>query len=89
MKAKIRDMAEEKQYWLDDPRNVKKIVCTLYALCALLLVSDGLYEKHVHFTFENWFGFFGWFGFVACVGLVLAAKVLRRFLKREEDYYDK
>ena len=81
-------MDSEKKYWLDDPRNVNKIVYTLYAVCALLIVCDLLYHKHVHFDFEHWFGFFGFFGFVVCVALVLAARLLRVVLKREEDYYD-
>ena len=81
-------MDTEKKYWLDDPRNVKKIVYTLYAVCTLLVGADSFYHKHTHFYFENWFGIFGWFGFTACVGLVLAAKVMRKLLKREEDYYD-
>jgi hypothetical protein len=80
--------SEKKKYWLDDPRNVNKIVYTLYAICALLVLGDLLYHKHTHFEFEHWFGFFGFFGFVACVALVLAAKLLRVVLKREEDYYD-
>ena len=45
------------------------------------------YEKHDHFKFEKWFGLFGWFGFIAYVSLVLMARVLRKALKREEDYY--
>jgi uncharacterized membrane protein len=81
-------MNSEKDYWLDDPRNVNKIVYTLYAVCALLVLGDLLYHKHVHFDFEHWFGFAGFFGFVACVALVLAARLLRVVLKREEDYYD-
>ena len=152
----------EKQYWLDDPRNVKTIVYTLYAVCALLFafdmicgepllfsapaqmskdldrailpetleqafedhghsLADGtvvsvenknrdwlitdqanrdtyiinlagdhldIYRMDTHFAFENWFGFFGWYGFIACVGLVLVAKEMRRFLMRKEDYYE-
>ncbi len=88
-------MNSENKYWLDDPRNVNKIVYALYAICALLVGADLVYHKHIHFTYENeaynfedWFGFFGFFGFVACVGLVLAARLLRIVLKREEDYYD-
>ena len=76
----------ERKYWLDTSRNVNKIVYTLYAVCALLLllpVTDN------HFVFERWPGFFGFFGFIACVGLVLAAKLLRVMLKRDEDYYDR
>lgn len=81
-------MNSEKKYGLDNPRNVRKIVYTLYAVCALLIVGDLFYRKHIHFDFEDWPGFFAWFGFLACVCLVLAAKGMRKLLKREEDYYD-
>ena len=82
------NMKPEKKYWLDDPRNVKKIVYSLYVVCALLLLADFTYHKHTHFDIEGWWGFFGIFGLVACVALVLVAKALRVILKREEDYYD-
>ena len=52
------------------------------------MLADFAYEKETHFEIEERFGFFGIFGLLACGGLVLAAKVLRVFLKREEDYYD-
>ena len=78
----------EKRYWLDDLRNVDKIVYALYATCGLLLVIDPFVHKHGPFAIEHWFGFYGIFGFVACVALVLAAKQLRRILMRSEDYYD-
>ena len=79
---------DEKRYWLDDLRNVDKIVYALYAICGLLLVIDPLVHKHGPFAIEHWLGFYGIFGFVACVALVLAAKQLRRILMRPEDYYD-
>ena len=78
----------EKRYWLDDLRNVDKIVYALYAICGVLLVVDPLIHKHGPFAIEHWLGFYGIFGFVACVALVLAAKQLRRILMRPEDYYD-
>lgn len=85
----------ERTHKLDDPRIVNRIVYALSIVCVLLLAADLLYHKHIHFKYENewynfedWFGFFGFFGFIACVGLVLAAKLLRVVLKREEDYYD-
>ena len=74
--------------WLDDPGNVDKLVYGLYGLCAILLVSDLLYEKHPHFAFEGWFGFFGFFGFLACSVVVFISKALRKVVIREEDYYD-
>lgn len=83
-------MDTEKKYWLDDRRNVSKVIYGLYAVCAFLVGLDLLRDhEHSHFEFENWFGFFGWFGFVACVCLVVLAKQMRKVLKREEDYYDR
>ncbi len=81
-------MDDEKKYWLDEPNNVKKVFWAVCLLCAAVFVADAFYHKHIHFAVEGWFGFYGIFGFVACVGLVLAAKVLRKILIRPEDYYD-
>ena len=78
----------EKQYWLDDLRNVQKIFWVLVIVCAALFLADALYEKHVVYEFENWFGFFGLFGFFGSFALVLIARELRKFLMRKEDYYD-
>jgi hypothetical protein len=58
------------------------------ALCALLLAVDPLVEKHGHYAAENWIGAYGLYGFVSCVLLVLAAKELRKLIRRREDYYD-
>ena len=79
---------EEPKYWLDDPRNVVKIIRVLFVLCALLVGIDLVYHKHGHFSFEEWPGFFAVFGVVACVGLAMVARGLRVLLKRREDYYD-
>ena len=73
---------EEKTRWLDDPANIDRLVYGLGALSAVFVLLD-LMTGH-----ERLFGFYAWFGFIACVGLVLAAKVLRMLLMRPEDYYD-
>lgn len=78
-----------KQYWLDKPGNVDKVVYGLYALCAGLFAADFFYHKHTEFGFENWFGFYAVFGFAACVALVIASKwLLRPAVMRSEDYYN-
>lgn len=79
----------EKAYWLDQPRNVERIVWCVYGVCALLLLVDVLVHKHGPYAIEHLFGFYGIFGFVACVGLVIAAKGLRVILMRPENYYDR
>lgn len=75
--------------WLDEPRNVDRVVRGLYILCALMFLADLLYAKHPFFDFENLFGFYALFGFIGSVTLVLAAKQLRRVLMRREDYYER
>ena len=84
-KAKGRD---EKRYWLDNPRNVKKIVWALVVICVGLFFADGFYEKHDEVGVTHLFGFYAIFGFTVYVGLVLVAKWLRTFLMRPEDYYE-
>jgi len=80
---------DDRKVWLDEPRNVKKVIRGLFAVCAVVALADLLpYKEHLHFGFEYWPGFFSIFGFVACVFLVLAATQLRKILKRGEDYYD-
>ena len=83
-------MQEQKKEntWFDKPANIKKIIAALCVVCALLMVADFFYHKHPYFAAESLFGFYAFYGFVMCVLLVLAAKVMRVFLMRDEDYYD-
>jgi hypothetical protein len=93
MSAHPKDSEERR--WLDDPKNVDRIVHGLYLVCALLLSIDLLdlvgllYHKHVHFSFEKLPGFYGLYGLFGSIGLVLTAKQLRKVLMKDEDYYDR
>ncbi|MDQ5911168.1 MAG: hypothetical protein QG599_3265 [Pseudomonadota bacterium] len=77
----------ERKYWLDDPRHVTGIFYGLALICAGLFLADVFYHKHTYFSFEGWFGFFALYGFFCCVALVLLAKQMRKWVKRNEDYY--
>ena len=84
----------ERTYWLDDPRNVRKLLRVFFVLCAGLFLVDfleyvGLFHKEIHFGIQKVPGFFGIYGFVGCVLLVIIAKAMRVFLMRPEDYYDR
>lgn len=81
-------MSDDKKYWLDHPANVKKIIIGVVVICAGLLVAEFFYHKHSHFAVEDWFGFYGFYGFIVFCGIVLIGKELRKFLMRDEDYYD-
>ena len=85
----MKGVTGEGKRWLDHKKNVDKVYWSVWILCALLFAVEPFVHKHGDFAFEIWFGFHGWYGFVACVGLVLAAKVLRILLKRPEDYYER
>ena len=82
----------EGQHWLDSSSNVDRLCYSLYGVCGLLLVADLFYQRHPHFGFETWLGdwisFSSLYGLGACAGLVLAAKLLRFLLRRDENYYD-
>lgn len=81
-------MNTEKQHVFDDPRNVKRLLWVLYAICSGLVLIDFVHHRHVVHSWENMWGFYAAFGFVACVALVLIAKEMRKVLMRGETYYD-
>jgi hypothetical protein len=78
----------EKKYWLDEKKNVDKVWYGVIAICAITVICDFFYHKHVEYAAEDFIpGMYGWYGFIACVFLVLSAKVLRKIVMRSEDYY--
>ncbi len=77
-----------KRHMFDDPRNVKRAIYALYAVCAVSLLGDFVIDRHVDHPWEALLGFYPLYGFGACVLLVLIAKEMRKFLMRKDDYYD-
>ena len=78
----------DKPRWLDSSDNVTKLLHGFVALCGLLFLADLFYHRHYERSWEGFFGFYAIYGFVACVVLVLAATEMRKFLMRDENYYD-
>ena len=75
--------------FFDKPQNVKKILMGFYIFCILLIVADLFLPKHPFFPWEEYPFFYGAYGFVAYVSIVLVSSyILRKLLKRKEDYYD-
>jgi len=91
--------SNERSHLFDRPRNVRRVLWALYAVCALVFVLDianlvlrwaGGHElRHAERSWEGLPGFYAIYGFVACVSLVLVAKQMRKILMRDEDYYDR
>jgi hypothetical protein len=78
----------EKRHLFDDPKNVKRVLYILYAICAGLFIGDFFINRPIEHPWEALFGFYAIFGFTACVLLVLGAKEMRKIVMRKEDYYD-
>jgi hypothetical protein len=92
--------SSEKRHLFDNPRNVHRVLRSLYTICAafiLIDVIDFVLHKFAGFSALrhaegplDWLpGYYGIYGFVACALLVLIAKELRKILIRDEDYYDR
>ena len=77
-----------KRHLFDNPRNVKRSIYALYAVCAVSLLGDFIVSRHADHPWEALFGFYPLYGFGACVLLVLIAKQMRKVLMRKDDYYD-
>lgn len=72
----------------DNPKNVKRFLIGFFVVLGLLLVADLFVEKHPDFPWEGVPAFFAVYGFSAYVLLIFVAKLWRRIVKRDEDYYD-
>lgn len=67
----------------------------LYVGCGLSVVGEVVFRlvghsyDHMHFGFEEIFGFHAGWGFVAFGLLVASAHALGAVTRRDEDYYDR
>lgn len=78
----------EKRHIFDDPRNVKRAIRVLYAVCGISFLAEFFVHRHTEHPWESLFGFYSVYGFVACVLLVLIAKEMRKIVMHKENYYD-
>jgi hypothetical protein len=82
-------MAERKPYLFDNPRNIKRVIYALYAICAVLVLLDFIVHRHITHEWEGLLGFYAIYGFSCYVFIVLGAKWLRTIVMRDEDYYER
>jgi hypothetical protein len=74
--------------WLVRPRTIRRLWAAFIAVLAATVLAGAVVHGHATFGIEGTFGFFAWFGFATCVVMVVGAKILGIFLKREDTYYD-
>lgn len=70
------------------PKATRVILTAFFAICALLVIADFVYDRHMEHPLEDIPAFYTIYGLIGVGGLILAAKGLRRIVMRSEDYYD-
>ncbi len=79
--------------FFDKEKNVKGFLTVFYISLVILLIVDAIatkmHLKHDNVKLGNAYEFYAFYGFVSCVMLIFIAKLLRKFIIRDENYYDK
>ena len=78
---------KRESHWLSRPETVRRLWWVFGAVLTLMILAQAVIPVKGNFGLESSFAFGAWFGFGSCVAMVLAAKVLGRWLKRPDDYY--
>lgn len=73
--------------WLARPSTIRLLWWVFAAILAVSVAAQLVFKVKGYFGVDGWLGFGAVFGFLACLAMVLFAKVLGWFLKRDEDYY--
>lgn len=73
--------------WLARPETIRLLWWVFAAVLALSVAAQVLFKVKGYFGVDGWLGFGALYGFLACLAMVLVAKVLGRFLKRDAGYY--
>ena len=74
--------------WLARPESIRLMWRIFWAVLALTVVVQLGIKVKGYFGVDGWFAFGAVYGFVCCLAMVIFAKVLGYFLKRDENYYD-
>lgn len=75
-------------HWLVRPATIRWIWRVSIVVLALTLLAQLLLPVKGYFGVDGWLGFGALFGFLSCVAMVLVAKGMGLFLKRDQHYYD-
>ncbi|MEM7429398.1 MAG: hypothetical protein AAF441_25230 [Pseudomonadota bacterium] len=74
-------------HWLVRPDTIRLLWKILIAVLALTVLAQAFIYVKGYFTVDGWFGFGAAYGFLSCLIMVLVAKGLGYFLKRDDSYY--
>lgn len=77
----------QQDHWLARPATIRKLWWGFSAVLGLTVAAQLFVYVKGYFGADGWFAFGAVFGFLSCLAMVLFAKGLGAFLKRDEDYY--
>lgn len=86
--ADAPDTGTQETHWLVRRENIRRLIFVSIAVLAVVALLDFVIEPHPEFGLDGTVFFYSWYGFATCVGMVVFAKLLGIFLKREDTYYD-
>lgn len=75
--------------WLVRPTTIRLLWQVGLGALAVVVLADVVITPHGSFEIEEVTGFYSWYGFLTCLAMVIVAKLLGFFVKRDEDYYDR
>ena len=76
------------KHWLVRPATIRMLWRILFAVLALTLAAQFAFPVKAHFGLDGSFAFNAWYGFAVCAAMIVLAKLLGRWLKRGDTYYD-
>jgi hypothetical protein len=77
----------ESDAWLARPATIRMLWWVFAVVLALSVSVQLVFKVKGYFGVDGWLGFGALYGFLSCVLMVLFAKFLGRFLKRDENYH--
>ena len=77
----------EADAWLARPSTIRLLWWVFAAVLALSVAAQLVFKVKGYFGVDGWFAFGAVYGFLACFAMVVFAKFLGRFLKRDVKYY--
>jgi sterol desaturase/sphingolipid hydroxylase (fatty acid hydroxylase superfamily) len=73
--------------WLARPSTIRLLWWVFAVILAASVAAQLLFKVKGYFGVDGWLAFGAVYGFLSCVAMVLFAKFLGRFLKRDDGYY--
>lgn len=74
--------------WLVRASTIRLLWGGFIVILALTVLAQLVIKVKGYFGIDSLPGFAAMYGFLACLAMVLVAKLLGTFLKRDESYYD-